>query len=176
MMNGPVRADMLEPTPSPIPQVIADLGETNRLLRRIWEEVRKSNPKQRTVINVAEGPVAATGALGCGFDLAARVVFLNEGNPVKSLYTIIVNACTSDLMVGINDPVFHQGVATVGTGLTVLAGEHLIIPDVEIQMLTLVLEEDVAVIPINNMPDPTAALGSIWIHAWTLPEYANITE
>jgi len=172
-----IRADLLEPSKVPPISKDIDLGETNRILKSLLAELRKDIAKQRTVIHVADGPVAATGALGCGFNLPARVVFFNQGNPVKSLYTIIVNACTSALMLSINEPVFHQGVAGVGTGITIAAGgPPLILPNVEIQSLSLLLETDVAVIPINSMPDPAAVLGAIWIYGWTLPEYANITE
>lgn len=179
--NGPapiIRGDILEPTPT-VPPLGIDLGQTNSLLFRILGELRKDNPKQRCIIQAQGGTV-----LGGVYTVATglppvQVSFLNEGNPIKSFYTVIVNGSDALASISINEPNISilQGANLVGNGIvlpapTAAAKNFIVLPDVEIQYLSI-NSFGANAIPVNGTP---TTHGAIWVYAWTLPEYANITE
>ncbi len=170
-----LRADLLEPSPAQSSPPVIDLTDTNRILRSIFAELRKDVPKQRCIIEV-QGGIVVNGVHTVGNGSPpATITFLNEGNPVKSLYTIVVNGTpviddffqTDLISVSINEPnIINNGIYLVWFQ------QNIILPDVEIQYLSINSAGN-NVIPINA---PSQDHGSVWVYAWTLPEYSNITE
>lgn len=170
MVNGKTEAptDFLERN-LPLVEDKLDLSATNRLLRGILSELRKNVPKQRCVIYIQGGVIANNVVVVTAISPPAEIKFLNAGNPVKSLHTIIINTSDAIARVNINDP--NMG---VGHGIPLAIGAVFTLPDVEVQSLSIG-SASVNNIPINT-PPLVAANGSIWVYGWTLPEYANITE
>jgi len=172
--------DFLTPNPEQVTSPPDDFTNINRSLKAILAELRKSVPKQRCVILPQGGTIVNARVTVGNASPPAIVTFENEGNPVKSFYTIIVNGTTNRrVSVSINEPNLFIPASIAGNGMIIPATgassiPFLVIPSVEIQYLGINCSGTDA-IPIQSI-DLTAAIGAIWIYAWTLPEFANITE
>ena len=168
-----VRSDLLERSKDNETVILPDLSETNLILRALLAEMRKDVPKVIAEARVTSGYIFAGGIMGADFDKEALVRFYYAGNPVKSLYTILANSSSIDVMVSISETSVNSGLA-VGNGLWVPAHSNVVLPDVEIDTLTVRVAAAVASpIPINKV---SGVNGILSIYAWTLREYANITE
>jgi len=171
--------------------MIDTIHKTDAVLKGILSELRSDVSKQRCIIESQGGTIidgiVHVGGLGLPGEShsPAKITFLNEGNPVKSFYTIIVNGTYDQyLSVSINEPNFLDTALRFGNGLIIPswggapANPWLILPDVAIQYLEVNISPSGAgvFVPINSVNLVNTFIGGIWIHAWTLPEYSNITE
>lgn len=173
-----VRTDFLETRPAAPTQQDINMQETNRLLKALLAETRKQVPKLRCVVEVTEG-VVVNGFAAASLNAPVKVQFLNEGNIVKSFYTIVINGGSDFISVTINEPnVTRTAGVRLGNGyvlaspLTTQTPFMLVLPDVEIQMLSISANVPIPV----QYGDPTTTAGMVMIYGWTLQEYANITE
>ena len=163
--------DFLQPKSIPIAATPADFTGVDRTLRAILAEMRKSVPKQRCIIRNNGGTIVGGLVTVRSDGPPAEVTFLNEGNPVKSFYTIIVNGTDGGIRVSVNEPLI-MNLGGLGNGINVVT--HLILQDVEIQYLSINTTDAANQVPVNGTPNAT--FGAIWVYGWTLREYANITE
>lgn len=168
-----VRSDLLERSKDNETVITADLRETNMILRALLAEMRKDVPKVEAEARVVNGYIFAGGVMGADFDTPALVRFYYAGNAIKSLFTVIANSSSVDVMVPINEPSVNLGTA-VGNGLWVPKQSQVILPDVEIESLTIrVAAAATSPVPINRI---SGTNGMLSIYAWTLREYGAITE
>lgn len=168
-----VRSDLLERSKDNETVITADLRETNLVLRAMLAELRKDLPKVQVESRVVNGYIFAGGIMGADFDRDARIEFYYNNNKVKSLYTVIGNTTGVDAIVTISEPTVNLGLA-VGNGLWLGKQTNLILPNVEIESITIrVAAAAASPIPINKI---SGVGGMLSVYGWTLREYSNITE
>ena len=175
-----VRSDFLERSVPNETVITPDLSETNKILRALLAEMRKDVPKVGCEIVVVNGAIL-NGEMGVSDIQPAEVRFRYQGNSVKSMYTVVYNGSADDCYIGINRPVVETAAAGNGTGFKLTSNGDpatgmIVLPDVEIEWLSIVLVNGAGESVGINTGKPDAALGSISIYGWTLREYANITE
>lgn len=158
------RQDLLENKDVPPSSNSGRVDETNELLRQILKNLNRRRPRVRAVIDVQD--LIGNGAF-------ATVRFLNQGKPVKSLYTIISNASGTSLYLTINEPPQlanangFSGIYLNSPFSATNSNSALILENVEIEYLNITTN-----ISKNIGVNKILSDGAIWVYAWTDPEDA----
>jgi hypothetical protein len=160
--------DLLEGRASQLPTGFTELMMAqNDLLFAILKEIRRTHPDQRTVLDLQfTNPLRVLAAV----DDRVRIRFLNEGKPVKSLYTLVSNNCDQVIGIGINEPVLTNATDTSGYQLAI-GGKVEIEAEIEFLEIGVVAGGAVSV-GINNSAG-LATNGVVAIYGWTLPSEAR---